>query len=94
MKSERKGIARLSSMRDAPSCLMMREDGIALLTMVLLLIGLTIVGIAAMTVTGMENRMAGFGRTTTTAASAAEACLGTAVKIIQDTIDQGQLPAA
>ena len=69
------------------------QEGIALLTTVLLLVGLTIIGIAAMTVTGMENRMAGYGRATETVANAAEACVGTAVKIIQDTIDNAQLPA-
>jgi len=69
------------------------ERGIALLTTVLLLVGLTIMGIAAMTVTSMDNRMAGFGRSYETAASASEACLGTAVKIIQDTQDIDQVPA-
>jgi hypothetical protein len=70
------------------------ERGIALLTVMLLLVALTVIGIAAMSVTGMENRMAGYGRSAETISSAAEACMGTAVKIIQDTIDQGQLPAA
>jgi Tfp pilus assembly protein PilX len=70
------------------------ERGIALLTGMLLLVALTVIGLAAMTVTGMENKMAGYGRSSETIQSAAEACMGTAVKIIQDTIDQGQLPAA
>ncbi|MBI5854551.1 MAG: hypothetical protein HZB35_04840, partial [Nitrospirae bacterium] len=59
------------------------EKGIALLTVVLLLVALTVIGIAAMTVTGMENKMAGYGRSAETVSSAAEACMGTAVKIIQ-----------
>lgn len=70
------------------------ERGIALLTVVLLLVALTVIGIAAMTVTGMENKMAGYGRSAETVSSAAEACMGTAVKIIQDTIDAGALPAS
>lgn len=68
------------------------EEGVALLTVLLLLIVLTIIGIASVTVTGLENRMAGFGRTGEAGSSAAESCLGSAVKIIQDTIDAGSLP--
>ena len=70
------------------------ERGLALLTTMLLLIALTVIGIAAMTVTGLGSKMAGFGRSEEAGASAAEACLGTGVKIIQDTIDNGGLPAA
>ena len=58
----------------------------------LLLIVMTIIGIASVTVTGLENRMAGFGRTGEAGSSAAESCLGTAVRIIQDTIDNGSVP--
>jgi Tfp pilus assembly protein PilX len=59
----------------------------------LLLVALTVIGIAAITVTSLENRMAGFERTAESGATAAEACLGTAVRIIQQTIDNAQLPA-
>lgn len=69
------------------------ETGLALLTTMLLLVAMTVIGIAAMTVTSLGNKMAGYGRTAEAGASAAEACLGTAVKIIQDTIDGGALPA-
>jgi Tfp pilus assembly protein PilX len=70
------------------------EAGIAMLTTMLLLVAMTVIGIAAMTVTSMGSRMAGFGRTAEAATTAAEACLGTGVKLIQDTIDNGVLPAA
>jgi Tfp pilus assembly protein PilX len=71
------------------------ERGIALLTVFLMLLLLTILGIAAITVTGMENRMAGIFRTTEAAAAAAQSCEGTAANIIQQTIaPPGQLPAA
>jgi Tfp pilus assembly protein PilX len=60
----------------------------------LLLVGLTILGIAAMTVTGLGSRMAGYGRSEEAGASAAEACLGTGVRIIQDTIANSALSAA
>jgi Tfp pilus assembly protein PilX len=68
------------------------QRGIALLTVMLLLVALTVIGIAAITVTSMENRMAGFGRTGEAGSSAAEACLGTAVKVIQETIDNAAVP--
>jgi Tfp pilus assembly protein PilX len=70
------------------------QKGIALLTVLLVLVIMTVIGIAAITVTGFENRIAGFSRTAESATTAAESCLGTAVNIIQHTIDQGSLPAA
>jgi Tfp pilus assembly protein PilX len=70
------------------------EQGVALLTVLLLMVILTMIGIATITVTGLENRMAGNVRTSESGTSAAEACVGTAVNIIQQTIDAAQLPAA
>ncbi len=70
------------------------QNGLALLTVMLLMLIMTVIGIAAITVTGLENRMAGYLRTGEAAASAAESCLGTSVNVIQQTIDQGSLPAA
>jgi len=58
----------------------------------LVMIIMTVIGIAALTVTGMENRIAGFQRTGEAAATAAESCVGTGVNIIQQTIDQGKVP--
>jgi hypothetical protein len=69
------------------------QQGIALLTVLLMILLLTILGIAAITVTGLENRMAGFFRTTEAAAAAAQSCEGTAANIIQQTMaGAGQLP--
>ena len=70
------------------------EQGMALLTVMILVLILTVLGVSAMTVTGLENRIAGFQRTTEVAADAAESCLSTSVKIIQQTIDAGAVPAA
>lgn len=70
------------------------EQGLAFLTVMILTLILTVLGVAAMTVTGLENRLAGFQRTTETAGDAAESCLSTSVKIIQQTIDAGAVPAA
>lgn len=71
------------------------QQGIALLTVLLLMLLMTVLGIAAITVTGLENRMAGFFRTAESAAAAAESCEGTAANIIQQTIaPPGQLPGS
>ncbi|SLM46899.1 putative Type IV pilus assembly protein PilX [Nitrospira japonica] len=70
------------------------EHGVAFLMVMILMLILTVLGIAAMTVTGLENRIAGFQRTTEVAADAAESCLSSSVKIIQQTIENGSVPAA
>ena len=44
------------------------EQGLAFLIVMILMLILTVLGVAAMTVTGLENRIAGFQRTTETAA--------------------------
>jgi len=67
------------------------ESGIALLTVLLLLVTMTIIGIGAMTMSGFGTKLAGFGRSAESGANAAEACIGTGVKIIQDTIDLGKV---
>lgn len=59
----------------------------------MLLLILTVLGVGAITVTGFENRVAGLVRMTESAATAAESCVGTGVNIIQQTMDQGQVPA-
>jgi hypothetical protein len=56
------------------------QQGIALLTVMLMLLILTILGIASITVTSMENRMAGFFRTTEAVVAAADSCEGLAVE--------------
>jgi type IV pilus assembly protein PilX len=71
------------------------QRGIALLTVMLMLLILTILGIASITVTSMENRMAGFFRSTEAVVAAADSCEGLAVNIIQQTLSPpGVLPAA
>lgn len=68
--------------------------GIALLTVMLVMVIMSVIGIAALTVTGLENRMAGFGRTGEAAATAAESCVGTGVNLIQQTIDLATVPVS
>jgi Tfp pilus assembly protein PilX len=69
------------------------EKGMAMLTVMLLLIIMTVLGLTAITVTGLENRMAGNVLGQETATVAAESCVGTAVNIIQQTIAASALPA-
>lgn len=70
------------------------ERGIAMLTVMLVMLILTVLGVAAITVTGVENNIAGIQRTTEAGGTAAESCIGTGANIIQQTIDAGSLPAA
>lgn len=90
-------MSRQGAIKGYGRCIMKQRDserGIALVTVMLLLMIMTMVGIMSITVTGVGNRMAWFGRTGESGSSAAEACAHTAVKIIQQTIDEGLLPAA
>lgn len=71
------------------------EAGIAFLTVMLLLLILTVIGIGSITLTGRENQMAGMMVKSEAAASAAESCVGTSVNIIQQTIvTPGILPTS
>jgi hypothetical protein len=49
-------------------------------------------GVAALTMTGLENSMAGAIRMVEEGTSAAESCIGTAVNVIQQSIDEGAVP--
>ncbi len=87
---------RSQSKRDTRRQAVIRnEQGIAMLTVMLLLLILTVLGIAAVTVTGLENRMAGYFRTGEAVTAAADSCEGTAANIIQQTLTPpGTLPAS
>ena len=69
------------------------QQGVALLTVMMLMLVLAVVGIGSISVTALENRMAGFARVGEAATGAAEGCLDSAVKILHDTIQQAQLDA-
>lgn len=73
------------------------EQGIAMMTVLLVMLMMTVLGISALTVTGLENRMAGSMTSMESATAAAESCTGTGVNIIQQTIDPyvgaGTIPA-
>lgn len=74
------------------------EQGVAMLTVLLIMLMMTVLGISAVTVTGLENRMAGFMTSMEGANAAAESCTGIGVNIIQQTIDPyvgaGAIPAS
>ena len=70
------------------------QQGITMLTVMMFLIILTVIGIGSLTISGLENRTAGFSRTAEAASAASESCVGTGVNVIQQTLIQGTLPAA
>lgn len=86
----------MGMMRQAPVVPHRGDEGIALITTLVILLIMTVLGVGAVVVTGLENRIAGFQRTGETATSAAESCIGTSVNIIQQTLATSTLtvPAA
>ncbi len=67
------------------------EEGIALITTLVILLIMTVLGVGAVAVTALENRIAGFQRTGESSTSAAESCVGTSVNIIQQTLATSNL---
>lgn len=70
------------------------QRGVALLTGMLLLIIMSVIGIASITLTGLENRLAGFVRSGEAASVAAESCLHASVRTIENAIRYSEIPAA
>ena len=70
------------------------QRGVALLTGMLILMIMAVIGIASITLTGLENRLAGFVRSGEAAAVAAESCLQTSVRTIESVIRYSEVPAA
>jgi Tfp pilus assembly protein PilX len=68
------------------------ERGFALFGVFLTILMMTALGVAAMTMTGLENRMAGSANSTDAAAAAAESCIGTGVNVIMQTLQDRQVP--
>ncbi len=68
------------------------ERGFALFGVFLTILMMTALGIAAMTMTGLENRMAGSANSTDAAAAAAESWIGTGVNVIMQTLQERQVP--
>lgn len=68
------------------------ERGLALLAMMIILLLAGVLGVAALTMTGMENSMAGAVRMVEEGTHAAESCIGMSVNVIQQSIDEGAVP--
>ena len=62
-----------------------REDGIAMMTVLMLTAILSVIGVAAMTSTSLDIKMAGGERVRESSVNAAEACMSSGVQIIQQT---------
>jgi hypothetical protein len=58
-----------------------------MLSILMLMLMLTVLGIGAMTITGIENRAAGFAASMEASSTAADACIATGVKVIQQVLD-------
>src|SRR5207237_10262616 len=70
-----------------------RQDGVAMLTVLMLTIILTVIGIAAITSTSLDIRMAGGERLREGSVNAAEACMSSAVQIVQQTLQNSAIPS-
>lgn len=69
------------------------QRGVAMLAVMAILVMLTALGIAAITVTSMENTSAGYARTNEAGVQAAEACVATGAQVIQQSLNLGSVPA-
>lgn len=67
------------------------ERGTSFMTVMLLILIIGALGVAALTMTGMENSMAGAVRMVEEGTDAAEACVGTAVRAIRMTLDDAEM---
>jgi Tfp pilus assembly protein PilX len=70
-----------------------RQDGVAMLTVLMLTIILTVIGLAAITTTTLEMKMSGSERMRETTATAAESCVSGGVQVIQQTLANSAIPA-
>jgi Tfp pilus assembly protein PilX len=89
-------MARSNHVCRRPLGILSDPQGMAMLTVMMVLLMLTVLGIAAITVSGMGNTMAGLQRTMEASANAAESCLGTSANIIQQVFlpeNGSQIPA-
>jgi Tfp pilus assembly protein PilX len=85
-QNERTGLPKLRS----------DERGVAFMTVMMLTLMTGVLGVAALTMTGLENSMAGAVRMVEEGTHAAESCVGTAVRVINAAIDDPSMagPAA
>ena len=68
------------------------ERGVSFMTVMIITLMAGALGVAALTMTGLENSTAGAMRMVEEGTDAAESCVGMGVKIIQQTIETGAVP--
>jgi len=70
------------------------ERGVSFMMVMILTLMVGALGVAALTMSGLENSMAGAMRMVEEGTDAAESCVGMGIKVVQQTIDPGAVPAA
>ncbi|MDO9118755.1 MAG: hypothetical protein Q7U39_12410 [Nitrospira sp.] len=69
------------------------ERGTSFMTVMVIMLMTGTLGVAALTMTGLENSMAGAIRMVEEGTDAAESCVGMSVNVIQNSVDPGSVPA-
>ena len=69
------------------------ERGVSFMMVMILTLMVGALGVAALTMTGLENSMAGAMRMVEEGTDAAESCIGMGVKVVQQSIGDGIVPA-
>lgn len=69
------------------------EQGVAILAVMVVLIIMTALGMAALTITNMETLSANYTRTNEAGVQAAESCVQTGINVIQQSLSAGGVPA-
>jgi len=69
------------------------ERGVSFMAVMIITLMAGALGVAALTMTGLENSTAGAMRMLEEGTDAAESCVGMGVKVIQQSIDTGAVPA-
>jgi len=72
------------------------EDGVAMLVVIMVMLMMTVLGIAAITASSLDNKIAGLQRTMESAAQAAESGLGISANVLLQTLlpeNGNQIPA-
>ena len=91
------GTAQMRDRGEGSLVLIAEERGIALLSVMMVMLMMTVLGIAALTASGLGNTIANLLRTTETSGQAAESCLGTGTNVVLQTLlpeNGAQIPAA
>jgi hypothetical protein len=69
------------------------ERGVSFMAVMIVTLMVGVLGVAALTMSGLENSMAGAMRMVEEGADAAESCIGMGVKVIQQTVPFGSVPS-